>query len=193
MTYDLTVEARGTFSDELVRERCVEQVLAGHAGPLTRLRRATPRGKRRRMAPLRWLFEEAIGTVCGRDGGSAPARIASVIPEARDDTVHVVLAHPELPLPPAPAMPAAELLFGSYLHEQWQEEHEHPLDAVRQLRDTLSADTRAATARELAVLLARGSELTRRTVVRGLGSAFVPRPDGQLDQFLAEAIWTLQP
>jgi len=188
MTYELTVEARGVFTDLATKRRCLEQVVDGHPGQLRALRPPVFPADRCRSAPLRWLFDEPIGMVHTRDGAAAPSRIASVVIEMSGERRYrPVLAHPELPLPPAPALPTLDVLFGSYFHQEWRLRQDDPLEVVRDFRDDSDDVTLECAVRELTSLAASGSELTRRTAVRGLGSAFVPRPDGQLDRFLARA------
>jgi hypothetical protein len=187
MTSDRTVEARGLFTDLATEWRCVEQVIAGHGGWWARGSRALP-AERRRSVPLRWLFDEPVGMVHTRDGASVPGRIASVVVEVSvEGRSRVVVAHPELPLPPAPSLPVLEVLFGSYFHQEWRLRQDDPLDVVAAFRGDSDDATLECAGRELATLAGSGSELTRRTFVRGLGSTFVPRPEGQLDEFLAHA------
>ncbi len=187
MTYELTVEARGVFTDLATRRRCVEQVIAGHRGQRALGTPVFP-ADRCRSAPFRWLFDEPVGMVHTRDGASAPARIASVVVELScERRSHVVIAHPELPLPPAPSLPVLEVLFGSYFHQEWRLRQDDPLEVVCDFQGDSDGATLERAVRELTSLAASGSELSRRAFVRGMGSAFVPRPEGQLDQFLAQA------
>lgn len=74
--------------------------------------------------------------------------------------------------------PNLRLLFGGYLHQDWNAEHGAPEDAVRQFAESEPADTVRAAIRELEALILT-SKSADETVLWGVlteaGSYFDPR------------------
>lgn len=186
--YDTTPLWASSFPDLATADRCATAVLQAH-GDRVRAAFADSRpGVTRRLAPLRHELDDPVGTVVDRDERQSATRTAVVLLHDVGGGAQVFSCHPAPAVPQPPDLPTLAVLLGGYLHPDWLDEHPagHPLAAVGLFALTEPGLVPAAIA-ELQQLAETGDERQHRDVVTALGSAFVPRPSGQLDQFLSEA------
>lgn len=186
--YDTTPLWASSFPDRATAERCATAVLQAHGDRVRAVFADSQPGVTRRLAPLQHELDQPVGTVVDRDGRHIRTRTAVVLLHDVGGGAQVFSCHPAPAGPPTSGMPTLAVLFGAYLHPDWLDEHlaGHPLAAVGLFALSEPGLVPAAMA-ELQQLTSTGDERQHRDVVTALGSAFVPRPPGQLDQFLAEA------
>ena len=186
--YDTTPLWASSFPDAATADRRATAVLQAHGDRVRTVFSTSRPGITRRLAPLRHDLDEPVGIVVDREGRQGETRTAVVLLHDIGGGAHVFSCHPAPTLPPLPEMPALAVLFGAYLHPDWLDEHPgaHPLAPVGLFALTEPGLVPAAMA-ELEQLSATRDEQQRGGAVVTLGSAFVPRPPGQLDRFLAEA------
>ncbi len=172
MTWDMQATEAGSYPDVETANRCATAIIRAHEAEV----RAFMDSGRARCRPLRLDFDEPVGRVVTRDGDRFDSRHAVLLLHNAGGRPLIFATYPAQRVEPPSGWPELELLFGAYLHPDWLDDAEDPVEAVR----TYDGDARD----ELDRLLSTGTEDDRREIVRSLGSAFVPRPAGELDRFL---------
>lgn len=189
--YDVTLASAGSFDNLPVAEAAVEGVLEGYADRLRETFADSRPGVTRRLPPLRCRYDQEVGLVAVRDGDPVRTRTAVVLLHDVGGQSHVFSAYPMEDVPPPPPFDALGVLFGGWLHADWVDDYPDgacdPVEQVRRFAASEPVDVVEQAAYELEVVRGTGTEADRRRAVRGMCSFFLPRPEGQLDAFLAEA------
>lgn len=183
IVWDMTLIGAGSYPDLIAAEACVNVIFRAHADEIV----AFCEGPRKRMRPLRAAFDDEVGEVATRDEVVVQPHTATVLVHNDGGFPLVFTSCPEEPRPSALDLPMLDVLFGAYLHPDWIDDHDSPLDVLAAFVAENPPGDRLAAVAELEQLAATGTEDHRRTAMLALGSYFVPRPAGQVDRFLALA------
>lgn len=189
--YDVTLPSAGSFDNLPIAEAAVEGVLEGYADRLRETFADSRPGVTRRLPPLRCRYDQEVGLVAVRDGDPVRTRMAIVLLHDVGGESHVFSAYPMEEVPEPPPFDALGVLFGGWLHADWVDDYPDgacdPVEQVRRFAASEPVDVVEQAAYELEVVRGTGTEADRARAVRGMCSFFLPRPEGQLDAFLAEA------
>ena len=185
--WDELLVAAASFPDEAVAEACADAIFQANVDEIT----AFVAGPRTRLRPLRMHFEMSLGLMETRDGSADP-RTGVMLVHNDDGAPLVYNTYPDMDRQVRAEWPALEHFFGAYFHADWIDEEPSATDAVRTFVRESPAEDIAAVLVELRLLQQTGDESERRQLMFDQGSFFVPRPDGEVDEFLAEAIEVLE-
>ena len=193
--YDISLPSAGSFDNLPIAEAVVEGVLEGYADRLRETFADSRSGVTRRLPPLRTRFDQEVGLVAVRDGEPVRTRTAVVLLHDRGGEAHVFNSFPMEEVPAPPPFDALGVLFGAWLHADWVDDYPRgerdPVEQVRRFATSEPVDVVEQAAYELEVVRSTGTEQDRRRAIRGMCSFFLPRPEGQVDAFLAEAAQVL--
>lgn len=189
--YDVTRPSAGRFSSQAVADAVYKSIAERYADRIDAFMESAQPGVDRRLPPMRMRFDRQVGVVALRDGGDLQTRLAVLLVRDRGGEAHATDLFPMEEVPEPPRFEALSVLFAGWLHPDWEGEHPEfrpdPVEQVRRFAASEPRQTVETAALELSALRAAGSEEDRKRAVRGLCSFFLPRPEGQLDAFLAEA------
>lgn len=186
--YDTVPVAAATFPDLPIAEATMTSIVRAHLSEIERFLATT----RKRCRPLRLDLGHSVGTVLSRDGEERLESHAVLLVHNDEGYPLVYSGYPEVPRPAPRPAPALEVLFGAYFHADWFDDDEQPLDVVLRFARTEPADLVYQVAEDLGRLRDE-DEAGACLQVHALGSYFLPRPTGQLVEFIAEAIALLTP
>lgn len=184
LPWDVTLIGAGSYPDVPAAEAVVNVIFRANVDEIA----AFCESPRKRMRPLRAQFDYDVGNLVNRDDVMIYPRTATLLVHNDGGYPLIFNSCPEEPRPTAPQLPTLEVLFGAYFHPDWIDDHDSPHDVLLAFVAENPGSHRRFAVEELRTLSALPSEDDRRSAMLGLGSYFVPRPPGQVDAFISQAV-----